>query len=230
MRNRFGLLFSTLMTAALLQPAAATEVTNETFRWHRAMASPSPPGQPSPRLRPRPKATSARTDGMTTWWSGFWNTTARGAPWGRGRGVGGGGPEANWRAEGVGGVGDGGQRGRESRCGGAGGGAVAAEPAAAAAAAAVAARRARRHEAAAATTRAAPSARRPCAVPVAAICRCGQGRWTMQARPSGAPAFTVSTCGRASNSPSYSFKRWSVPFQWARAVFSKPWLVPASTA
>ena len=32
MRNRFGLLFSALMTAALLQPAAATEVTNETFR------------------------------------------------------------------------------------------------------------------------------------------------------------------------------------------------------
>ena len=32
----------------------------------------------SPR-RPRPKATSAPADGMTTWWSGFWNTNARGA-------------------------------------------------------------------------------------------------------------------------------------------------------
>ena len=32
MRNRFGLLFSALMTAALSQSAAATEVTNETFR------------------------------------------------------------------------------------------------------------------------------------------------------------------------------------------------------
>ena len=32
----------------------------------------------SPR-RPRPKATSAPVDGMTTWWSGFWKTNARGA-------------------------------------------------------------------------------------------------------------------------------------------------------
>jgi len=32
MRNRFGLLFSALMTAALSQSAVATEVTNETFR------------------------------------------------------------------------------------------------------------------------------------------------------------------------------------------------------
>jgi len=39
--------------------------------------------------RPRPNATSAPAVGITTWWSGFWNTNARGAStrsrpaWGR---------------------------------------------------------------------------------------------------------------------------------------------------